>query len=108
MVFPFRLFPARRVCFSIMTGLQPAKNDLELCCQYRSIPVGIFTTRNTSFCSLPEGSKYIYICVCVCVCVCIYLKHSPLGMGTPAEGYGGEGGGRRDLTTWVVWCLFRQ
>ena len=25
MVFPFHLFPARRVCFSIMTGLQPAK-----------------------------------------------------------------------------------
>ena len=25
MVYPFRLFSARRVCFSIMTGLQPAK-----------------------------------------------------------------------------------
>ena len=60
MFFSFRLFPARWVCFSIMTGLQPAKkNDLELCRQYRSIPVGILITRNTSFCSLPEGSKAI-------------------------------------------------
>ena len=28
MVFPFRLLLARRVCFSIMTGLQPAKKTL--------------------------------------------------------------------------------
>ena len=41
--------------------LSNQRNDLELCCQYRSIPVGILTTRNTSCCSLPEGSKSIVV-----------------------------------------------